>query len=389
MGCDNNYNLSVRTDPEFRAMIPALRSEERDLLKQSLLTEGCRDPLVAWRMGNDNLLLDGHHRYDICREQGIPYTVKILDHKQILDRQAAADWIDANQLARRNLTQDQFSLLLGRRYNRQKKPHGGVRVPGGHSDHLKTAERLAKQHGVSEATVRRAGTFAASVDKLKLADPSLEKRIIDGHGPSRMTITRTAKVWTDSQASETSNDKQANPGTYKGKNRLEVLYSSTTSEWNTPRHIVDRVLSVLGSIDLDPCSNSETDPNIPAKAQYTKCKDGLRHEWTGRVYMNPPYGRELGAWVDKLHDAYRTRQVTEAIALLPARTDTQWFRALRAYPKCFVAGRLKFGDARNSAPFPSMVVYLGDRLNRFARAFMSLGDIYTCLVVDLGRSRKE
>lgn len=175
----------------------------------------------------------------------------------------------------------------------------------------------------------------------------------------------------------------------RGRRSLGVFYSSATPEWNTPRHVIDRVVDVLGSIDLDPCSNSKADPNVPAKRHYTKHDDGLTRAWTGRVYMNPPYGREIGSWVLKLHEAYQARTIVEAIALLPARTDARWFRMLRLYPKCFIAGRLKFGDARNSAPFPSVVVYLGDRLDRFADVFLPLGDIYTCLPEECDRSRKE
>ena len=382
-------NLQVSIDPEFRAMIPPLRQEERQLLEQSILQEGCRDPLTAWKLGTDYILLDGHHRYDICTKHRLPYTVTILDSRLIPDRHAAADWIDSNQLGRRNLTKDHFALLLGRRYNRQKKPHGGRRKSSAHSDHLKTAQRLAQEHGVSEATVRRAGEFAAAVDKLKNLDPSLERRIIDGQGPPRNTITNAARLWADNAKDAETLSPDHNVLGNGNRRRLDVFYSSTTPEWNTPRHVIDRVVTVLGSIDLDPCSNSRVDPNVPADRHYTREEDGLCQTWTGRVYMNPPYGRELGSWVRKLTDAYQAHRVCEAIALLPARTDTQWFRALRVYPKCFVTGRLKFGDARNSAPFPSMVVYLGNRPRHFAEAFLPLGDIYTCLPNGHDRSHKE
>lgn len=167
---------------------------------------------------------------------------------------------------------------------------------------------------------------------------------------------------------------------------LSVFFSSATPEWNTPRQVVDRIIAVLGSVDLDPCSNSRANPNIPARSHYTRQEDGLAQVWTGRVYMNPPYGREIGSWVRKLHDAYQSGSVCEAVALLPARTDTQWFRVLRPYPKCFVTGRLKFGEARNSAPFPSVVVYLGNRLSQFTAAFAALGDVYVPLPNERGRT---
>jgi hypothetical protein len=162
----------------------------------------------------------------------------------------------------------------------------------------------------------------------------------------------------------------------KVKRPLQGCFSSMSVEWNTPGHIIHAVTSVLKSIDLDPCSNSRANPNIPAKKLYTKDDNGLDKIWVGRIYMNPPYGRQILAWVKKLHEEYNDHNVKEAIALLPARTDTAWFKILRKYPRCFIYGRLKFGNAKNSAPFPSVVVYLGHNAKTFQRVFSELGDVY-------------
>lgn len=155
-----------------------------------------------------------------------------------------------------------------------------------------------------------------------------------------------------------------------------VHFSSDSEEWFTPREIVDRVLQVFGAIDLDPCSNSKTTPNVPAKKHFTKFEDGLSRPWRGKVYMNPPYGRELAAWVEKLVGEHEARRASEAIALVPSRTDTEWFRRLKPYPRCFLFGRLHFSGHGNPAPFPSMAVYLGSRVPQFAAAFADVGDIY-------------
>lgn len=75
-----------------------------------------------------------------------------------------------------------------------------------------------------------------------------------------------------------------------------------------------------------------------------------------RVWCNPPYGREIGKWVEKAYD--ESLKGAMVVMLLPARTDTRWFHDY-IYNKAeirFVRGRLKFGDSKNSAPFPSMVV---------------------------------
>jgi len=80
-----------------------------------------------------------------------------------------------------------------------------------------------------------------------------------------------------------------------------------------------------GEIDLDPCSNSHEEPNVPAKTHFTREDDGLAQDWHGRVYMNPPYGYEIAEWVDRLCQQYEQGSVIEAITLVPARTDTAWF----------------------------------------------------------------
>ena len=89
--------------------------------------------------------------------------------------------------------------------------------------------------------------------------------------------------------------------------------------------------------------------------------DGLAHSWTGeRCYMNPPYGREIGPWVEKARrEAERGALV---VGLLPARTDTAWFHehVYRAATEIrFLKGRLKFEGAVASAPFPSMIAVWG------------------------------
>jgi hypothetical protein len=148
-------------------------------------------------------------------------------------------------------------------------------------------------------------------------------------------------------------------------------------EHYTPKSILDAVVACMGAIDLDPCSNPGK-ANVPARTRYRPPDDGLSKTWRGRVFMNPPYGRDIPFWVCKLRDEYvEERTVTQAIALVPSRTDTEWFRVLRDYPVCFVRGRLTFLGNSDPAPFPSAVFYLGDGLGSFTSAFGSLGDIWT------------
>lgn len=161
----------IKIDQEFKALIPPLSQQERGQLEENIKANGCRDPLVVWQ----GILIDGHNRYEICTRLGIPYSVVEID---LPDRDAAEDWIDANQLGRRNLTPDAFTMLLGRRYERMKKSHGGDRKSTDQIDPLNesTAAKLAKEHAVSEPTVKRAAKFYQEVQRT----PELKAAIDSG-----------------------------------------------------------------------------------------------------------------------------------------------------------------------------------------------------------------
>jgi len=156
--------------------------------------------------------------------------------------------------------------------------------------------------------------------------------------------------------------------------KLAVHHSSESPEHYTPPEIVALVCECLGEIDLDPCSNA--DRTVPAKQHYTLNDDGLTQPWQGRVYMNPPYGEGIGRWVSRLCAEHERGTVSEAIALVPARPDTQWFKGLRNYVCCFVEGRLTFGGSTDPAPFPSAIFYLGDDIGKFYHHFVNTGDIW-------------
>jgi len=147
-----------------------------------------------------------------------------------------------------------------------------------------------------------------------------------------------------------------------------VMFSSKTSEWETPQHLFDQLHAEFG-FDLDVCA---TPANAKCPVYLTKEQDGLKQPWRelARVaWMNPPYGRKIGHWVRK---AYEESAAGCTVAcLLPARTDTRWFHsyiwdAMTHKPRTGVEvrllpGRLKFGGAKAGAPFPSMIVVFHGR----------------------------
>lgn len=157
---------------------------------------------------------------------------------------------------------------------------------------------------------------------------------------------------------------------------------SIVSEENyTPCHIlVNAVLACLGEIDLIVCSNSHYTLNIPARQHFTQGDNGLTHNWRGKVYAIPPCGDAVKDWVEKLCTEFDSGRVTQALALVATHPDSQWFRRLRQYPRCFITEHLNFSDTDNSAPSPVVMFYLGrenEGFQRFVTAFEDLGDIFT------------
>ena len=135
----------------------------------------------------------------------------------------------------------------------------------------------------------------------------------------------------------------------------ELMFSSMTDLWATPQDFFDK-LNEEFNFNLDPCSTHE---NAKCEKHFTLEEDGLVQDWGGHiVFCNPPYGKEIKKWVKKCYEEGQ-KENTTVVMLIPARTDTSYFHDYIyniASEIRFIRGRLKFGDSKNSAPFPSMVV---------------------------------
>jgi phage N-6-adenine-methyltransferase len=130
-------------------------------------------------------------------------------------------------------------------------------------------------------------------------------------------------------------------------------FSSTTDLWATPPHVF-AALDREFDFELDVCA---TAANAKCPRFFNAAQNGLAQEWTGNCWMNPPYGRGIGDWMKKAADSAATGAVV--VALAPARTDTNWWQEQvmgRAAEVRLVRGRLRFGDGRGPAPFPSAIV---------------------------------
>jgi hypothetical protein len=157
--------------------------------------------------------------------------------------------------------------------------------------------------------------------------------------------------------------------TLKGKDH-EKFITSKTDEHYTPKDILDAVVSCMGEIDLDPCSNSRKKPNVPASSHFTAEDNGLKKDWHGRVFINPPFS-ETKPFLQKLIQEMELGHIPEAISLTKADVRTSWFQTIwqNAAAVCFVNGYTKFIGNDNASTFGVALAYYGENVDKFYYAF--------------------
>ena len=175
----------LKIDPEFQSKIPPLQFEKEQQLEQNIITEGrLLNPIITW----NGYILDGHTRYRILKKHGfIKFEVEEI---QLANKYEALAWICKNQLGRRNLSPERKKFLLGKEYESTKLAVGGQ--PGNcnkvnrcdQNDHIdsekRTCERIAVEHGVGSATVRRAEKYMNGVEAADEAAPGAREEILNG-----------------------------------------------------------------------------------------------------------------------------------------------------------------------------------------------------------------
>lgn len=185
----------MKIDPEFKSLIFPLTEAEALLLEKSLIAEGCRDALVTWQ----GLLLDGHHRLEICQRRGIEFRTAEVE---LEDRTAAKAWILRNQLARRNLTPFQRAelalrlepLIAEKAKQKQKEAGGAVHLKSNKAP-VDTLKELSKIAGVGRDTIYKAKIVIEKGDekekeKLRVGKGKLNKVVSKIQQEEKMAILK-------------------------------------------------------------------------------------------------------------------------------------------------------------------------------------------------------
>ena len=178
-------SVEITILPEIQRRLLPLRPEEEAELEKSVLREGIRDPLVVWEHGGKLILLDGHHRYKLARKHKLNFRIVKID---LPDLEAALEWVDRNQLGRRNLTDEERAVVIGRLYERRKRQGRRTDLTSGQIDQrLTTAEQIARELKIGEKTVRRAAEFLRAVEVIQQVNPQAAERILRGELKDALT----------------------------------------------------------------------------------------------------------------------------------------------------------------------------------------------------------
>ncbi len=139
---------------------------------------------------------------------------------------------------------------------------------------------------------------------------------------------------------------------------MSVHFSSKSDNWETPQNLFDELNSIF-NFTTDVCASAD---NKKCQHYYDVEMNGLKQDWVGTCWMNPPYGREIIKWMKKAYES--SLNGTTVVCLVPARTDTKWWHEYAIKGNItFIRGRLKFGGHKNSAPFPSAIIIFKPNAN--------------------------
>ena len=168
----------------------------------------------------------------------------------------------------------------------------------------------------------------------------------------------------------------------KGSTEQRGASGTGENEWHTPEKYLELARKVLGGIDLDPASSKAAQETVLAEQYFTKKDDGLKQQWQGRVWLNPPYAQPfIAQFVAKMVDEWNANHLAAAIMLTHNYTDTVWFHqaAASADAICFTRGRIGFIDPHGTVAAPTQgqaFFYFGSDVDFFIGEFSSIGFVF-------------
>lgn len=345
---------------EYAELFPMLGDAELSELAASVKSNGLREPVVLYC----GKVLDGRNRLRACGIAGVEPRFAELP-----DGQDPLQFVLDHNLHRRHLNESQRAMVGARlkeiysaeaKERQKRKPADSV-VKNFTPQNGKSRDKAAEAVNVSGPLIDAAAKVA------KQGVPELAAAVVAGD----IAVTRAAKIAALPEAEQ--REAVAKP---------HVSHNSGENEWYTPPQYIVAAREVMGEIDLDPASSAVAQKVVQAERFFTKEDDGLQQEWSGRIWMNPPYSGDLvGKFAEKLAEAYDSNKVSAAVVLVNNATDSKWFQRLAASASaiCFPKGRIRYldstGTPANSPLQGQAILYFGGDVGAFAEVFQQFGFI--------------
>jgi phage N-6-adenine-methyltransferase len=343
-------------------LFPLIEGPEFEELVTSIREQGVRE--IVWLY--DGKILDGRNRYRAAQVADVPCPTMVYRGADPI-----AFVIDKN-LRRRHLDESQRAIVAAKLANMRvggKEANASIEAVGAVSQ-TDAAELL----NVSRSNVQRAKQVLDSgAEELVSA---VERGAVSVSLATDLVRNASKEEQREILAAFDDKEVIARGKVLKARKLKEF---TAEFEWYTPTQYIEAARKVLGSIDLDPASCEIAQETVKAAQFFTIDDDGLKQQWRGRIWMNPPYARGLiNDFVGKLISEYQAGNVSSAIMVVHSTTDTSWFQAAArvASALCFTDGRIEFyrpdGDS-GSPTLGSAFFYFGPNADRFAEVFGRFG----------------
>lgn len=374
-------------------------------MAQSIKENGQAIPCVLW----GDLLLDGRNRWRACELAGVEPWV---EQRDFADYKAAGRWIMAVNWERRHSTPGERAMMMSdpevydlwvdeAKERQVANLRRGTEAPvmanlpqrgGGLLVNDGGGILRARDPGATTARAQAALAAGVSPRTIQSAVAVRQKgvpELIEAASRGEVAISaaeQLTKLPPDEQREVVAAGPEAVREVAAEIRKQPANFTSLSDLWFTPAKVIDAARELMGGFDLDPASCAEANETVGAATFFTQEDDGLAQTWHGRVWCNPPYGRDSddnksnqAKWTAYMADQYDAGNFVAGCLLVTFVPDRSWFERLWNYPMCAFRDRLKFrtpgGNVPASPTSANVVVYFGDDAEGFARIFSRFGRV--------------
>ena len=350
---------------ELANVFPSMSGEEFAALKADIQSNGLLEPIWLY----DGKVLDGRHRYLACQELGVEPAFREYEGSD------PRGFVVSLNLKRRHLDATQRAAVAAELANLNHGQRADLSRDANLHLSPVTREEAATLLNVSPRSV-------ATASKVKDESPEIFAAMKSGDISAHLAaqVIDLPPEERDVVEAAAPEDMQ---GVARAAVRAHVANNSGNNEWYTPSQYIEAARAAMGGIDTDPASCELANKTVMAERFFDKQSDGLLQEWSGNVWMNPPYAQPLIAqFCEKAAASYEAGDISAAIVLVNNGTETAWGQRLlsSASAVCFPQSRIRFIDKDGNpsgAPLQGqMIVYFGGDTAAFRKEFRGFGTVF-------------